>query len=171
MNATNPFLKNRYADLGSIIETARETLKSNGLSYSQLTIGGAEQVGITTILMHTSGEWLESTSTRREELEAYALAPLPTDAGERHLDIEKAIQSADDSGRLLADAEQYLTHAKAQAMFAALKEHDDLTAKERELVIKDAVRQVQRLVDGLTVTSRTIHDRIFAQQNANRSRL
>lgn len=119
----------------------------------------------------TFDEWLEQTQHKRDELAAYGLTPLPADVGERHLDIEKAIQNADDSGRLLADGEMYLTQAKATAMFAALKEHDDLTAKEREFVIKDAVSKIQRLVDGLAVTNRTIHDRIFASQNANRSRL
>ena len=116
-------------------------------------------------------EWLEATATRRTELEAYALAPLPTDIGERHMDLEKSIQNADDAGRLLADGEMYLTGEKAKAMFAALKEHDDLTAKEREIVIKASVAQVQRLIDGLAVTARTIHDRIFVSMNANRSRL
>ena len=114
--------------------------------------------------------WIEATQSRRDELDAFGMAALPTDIGQRHLDIEKSIQSASDSGRLLADAEEYLTHAKAQAMFAALKDHDYLSAKEREAVIKDNVRHIQRLVDGLAVTNRTISNRIYANQNANRSR-
>lgn len=32
MNATNPFLKNRYADLGAVIEAARPVLEANGLA-------------------------------------------------------------------------------------------------------------------------------------------
>ncbi len=115
--------------------------------------------------------WLEATQARRDELDAYGRSALPTDLGERHLDLEKSIQNADDAGRLLADGEMYLTGEKAKAMFAALKEHDDLTAKEREIVIKADVAKVQRLVDGLAVTARTIHDRIFVSMNANRSRL
>jgi hypothetical protein len=60
-NATNPFLKNKYADLGSVIEAAREPLRKHGLSISQQVISYENSIGITTILMHKSGEWLEST--------------------------------------------------------------------------------------------------------------
>ena len=60
MNATNPFLKNKYADLGSIVEAARDVLKTNGLAYTQLVGGTGEVVSLTTILMHSSGEWVET---------------------------------------------------------------------------------------------------------------
>lgn len=61
MNATNPFLKNRYADLGSVIEAAREPLAKHGLSISQPVSGDDEKITVSTLLMHTSGQWLEST--------------------------------------------------------------------------------------------------------------
>jgi hypothetical protein len=61
MNATNPFLKNKYADLGSIIKTAKPVLAKHGLSYSQLPVSDNGKIGVTTILMHSSGEWIAST--------------------------------------------------------------------------------------------------------------
>ena len=61
MNATNPFLKNRYADLGSVIQTAKPVLAKHGLSVSQLTGGYAGNIELTTILMHESGEWISSS--------------------------------------------------------------------------------------------------------------
>ena len=61
MNATNPFLKNKYADLGSIIKTAKPILAKYGLSVSQLSESVNGSIGVTTILMHSSGEWIEST--------------------------------------------------------------------------------------------------------------
>ena len=61
MNKTNPFLKNRYADLGSIIAAAREPLAANGLAFSQVLLGGEGGVlTIETILMHKSGEYISS---------------------------------------------------------------------------------------------------------------
>lgn len=60
MNATNPFLKSKYADLGSVIDAARPVLAKNGLSYSQLPIGDGATIGVETILMHSSGEWVAS---------------------------------------------------------------------------------------------------------------
>jgi hypothetical protein len=62
-NAVNPFLKNKYADLGSIVKTAQPVLAKHGLSVSQLTEGSGREIGVTTVLMHSSGEWLESTVT------------------------------------------------------------------------------------------------------------
>lgn len=116
-------------------------------------------------------DWLISTQEKRDELDAYGKSPLPLDAGERHVEIERAIQNADDSGRLLADAESFLSQAKAQAVLAMIDKYPDLSSKEREIMVKDAVRGVQRLVDGISVTNRTINHRIFVIQNANRARL
>lgn len=59
-NAVNPFLKNRYADLGAVIETARPVLAKNGLSFTQMVNSEAEYIGVTTVLMHASGEFLAS---------------------------------------------------------------------------------------------------------------
>jgi len=63
LDATNPFLKNKYADLGAIIETSKTILAKNGLSVSQLPEIDNGLVRITTILMHSSGEWIESISS------------------------------------------------------------------------------------------------------------
>ena len=59
-NATNPFLHNEYADLGAVIEASRAVLADNGLAVSQLVIGGDGSVGVETILMHKSGQWIAS---------------------------------------------------------------------------------------------------------------
>ena len=62
MNAVNPFLKNKFADLGAVISTIRPVLASHGLSYSQLPYSEDGRVGVTTIIMHESGEWIEETA-------------------------------------------------------------------------------------------------------------
>jgi len=61
-DAKNPFFKSSYADLTSVIKAIKEPFANNGLSYSQLpvTSEGGGGVGVTTILMHSSGQWLES---------------------------------------------------------------------------------------------------------------
>jgi hypothetical protein len=61
MNATNPFLKNRYADLGAVIEAAKPVLAANGLAVSQLVSGSGNEIAVTTVLMHSSGEYIETT--------------------------------------------------------------------------------------------------------------
>jgi hypothetical protein len=59
-NQTNPFLHSEYADLGAVIEASRAVLADNGLAVSQLVIGGDGSVGVETILMHKSGQWIAS---------------------------------------------------------------------------------------------------------------
>lgn len=61
MESTNPYFKTKYADLGSVIKTAKPVLAKNGLSVSQLITSEESKVGVTTILMHISGEWLSDT--------------------------------------------------------------------------------------------------------------
>lgn len=56
-DAVNPHFKNTYASLSAIIEAIREPLIKNGLTYVQFPSG---QNGLTTRLMHTSGEWMEA---------------------------------------------------------------------------------------------------------------
>jgi len=118
----------------------------------------------------TLEQWLESTAERRAELEAYARSPLPDSPEGRHQDLDAAIQSADDAGRLLADCESYLSQAEAQAVFVAREKHEDLTADERKKVVKAETRHLRRLWDGLSVTHQSIKNRIYGNMNANRSR-
>lgn len=52
-----------YASLGAVIDASKEALVNNGLSVSQPTTTNEYGVGVTTILLHTSGEYIESTMT------------------------------------------------------------------------------------------------------------
>ena len=53
----NPFFKSKYADLASIWEAAQPILAKNGLSVIQLPTWD----GLTTTMLHTSGEWVSGT--------------------------------------------------------------------------------------------------------------
>jgi len=56
-NAKNPFLKNDYADLESIVECSRDLLAANGLAIAQ-TLDHADGLSLRTTLMHSSGQWI-----------------------------------------------------------------------------------------------------------------
>ena len=58
--ADNPFFKSKYTPLADLIKHCRPTLAKHGLSVFQSASGDGEKVSITTLLMHTSGEWIES---------------------------------------------------------------------------------------------------------------
>jgi hypothetical protein len=55
----NPFFKTNYSTMSDIIESSRESLASNGLSFSQFPFFENGRVGVETILMHSSGEWMK----------------------------------------------------------------------------------------------------------------
>lgn len=60
MDKQNPFLNSKYADLGSIVEAAKQPLSKNQLCVSQLVGGDGDAISVETILAHASGEWLAS---------------------------------------------------------------------------------------------------------------
>lgn len=62
-NQVNKFLGNEYADLGSVIETCQPILAKNNLALSQFVTGSSGEIGITSVIMHKSGEWISSTIT------------------------------------------------------------------------------------------------------------
>tara|TARA_R110002167_G_scaffold296356_2_gene500784 strand:- start:361 stop:852 length:492 start_codon:yes stop_codon:yes gene_type:complete len=58
--STNPFFKSSYADLHAVIKAAFPFLSKNGLSVSQGNEIVPGAVCVTTLLMHSSGQWLRS---------------------------------------------------------------------------------------------------------------
>lgn len=58
-DAKNPFYKNKYASLSNILDAVTKPLNDNGLSVVQMPCNE----GLTTMLIHTSGEWISSTSS------------------------------------------------------------------------------------------------------------
>ena len=57
--AANPFFKSKYAPLSEVINTTKELMHKHGLSCLQSPSGDGEHIVITTLLMHSSGEWIE----------------------------------------------------------------------------------------------------------------
>jgi len=60
-DSNNPFFKSKYADLSSVIDASRQALVENGISVIQSPEVGGEAVSVTTRIMHSSGQWIEST--------------------------------------------------------------------------------------------------------------
>ena len=61
-DSDNPFFGSKYADVTSVLKAVRAPLANHGLSFVQFPITGPEnQCGVTTRLMHNSGQYLEDT--------------------------------------------------------------------------------------------------------------
>ena len=61
-DATNPFFKSKYASLSNILDAIKIPLAESDLSFSQHPMG---ENGLSTILMHKSGEWIGSHFTMK----------------------------------------------------------------------------------------------------------
>ena len=58
--ATNPHHKYNYTPLDEVMNTIKPVLKKHGLSFIQNTWSEGENIVVQTLLMHESGQWLES---------------------------------------------------------------------------------------------------------------
>lgn len=155
LNATNPFLHNRYADLGSVILTVKEILSNHGLSVTQLVKNDGASVGITTMLAHSSGQWVsESACLPLPDAKGQSLAQV---AGSTitylrryaYTSILGLYTGEDDDG---GDPQRGKTEKKSEVK-ASPKESTDATIQTRTVVqpvVQDASVEMVTLSDGKT---------------------
>lgn len=59
-DSVNPHFRNKYASLDNIIDEIRPILTKHGLAVIQMPSGDGETLTMSTLLVHTSGEFIES---------------------------------------------------------------------------------------------------------------
>jgi hypothetical protein len=74
----NPHFHSTFATLESVIDTIREPMAKHGLSYTQLPVHHPDGIGLTTLLMHKSGQYIGSTMV------------LPTDTQKGRTEVQAA---------------------------------------------------------------------------------
>ena len=62
-SSSNPFFKSNYSALPEVIKAIKQPFADHGLSYVQFPIEDNGRVGVETILMHSSGEWMSNKFT------------------------------------------------------------------------------------------------------------
>jgi len=62
-NSTNPHLKNRYASLAAVRDAVIPVLATHGIATTQLLEAIPDALSCTTVLWHTSGQWISNTLT------------------------------------------------------------------------------------------------------------
>lgn len=67
----NPFFKSKYVALDGLTAAVRPVLAKHGLSFMQFPTGDGQTVSVTTLLLHESGEYIES--------EPFAMKPTKSD--------------------------------------------------------------------------------------------
>lgn len=92
--------------------------------------------------------WLEKTQKQRDALFAYAREEMPTEAVLIGGDIERAMRAELAAGLQCVDADFFLTQETARAVLK-YRGDDSLSAKERDIIVKDSVKDTKRLRDSL----------------------
>lgn len=61
MTAKNPYFNSKYSPLSDVLNTVRPILSKYGLSVSQDVASQEDKIAVTTIILHKSGEYIESS--------------------------------------------------------------------------------------------------------------
>lgn len=121
--ANNPFFKSKYADLNAVVDAVRIPFSENGLSYSQFPIMEDNKVGVETILMHESGEWMSSVLTLpMTKQDPQAAGSAITYARRYALQAIAGIPAEDDDGNAASQSKP--ASKDVQAIRAAIKAND-----------------------------------------------
>lgn len=62
-DSANPFFKSKYADLTSVWQACKDALHDNGLSVIQAPISEEGRIGVSTMLLHSSGQFVKDRFT------------------------------------------------------------------------------------------------------------
>ena len=116
-NGENPHFKSKYVQLDGLLAAVRPILANHGLSLMQSTGGDGVNISVSTLIMHTSGEWIET-----EPLVLKAQQATPQGAGSactygRRFSLSAALGVAwdDDDDGNAASAPKPAPKAKAKA--------------------------------------------------------
>lgn len=129
--SSNPFFKSKYADLGSVIEAIKPHFAANGLSYVQFPISSENAVGVTTRLMHSSGEWLEQEYyIPLGKMDAQSAGSAITYARRYALQAIAGIPAEDDDGNAASQsAPKFVTAAQAKTINGLIEKTNSDKAK------------------------------------------
>ena len=109
-DSSNPFFKSKYSDLSSVVQAIKEPFADNGLSYSQWPITEDGKAGVETILMHDSGEFMQSTLLLPlTKNDAQGAGSAITYARRYALQSLAGIPSEDDDGNIASKGKPQLT--------------------------------------------------------------
>lgn len=144
-DSKNPFFKSNYADLTSVIKAIKQPFWDNGLSYTQfpVTSSGGNGVGVKTILMHLSGQWIEEEFyLPLTKQDPQAAGSAITYARRYSLSALAGIPSVDD------DAEAAMMHASQETVITVDGSvNEDYSHEKKAKACADAVENNKEALD------------------------
>lgn len=107
----------KYVTLDELLESIRPVLSQNGLSFLQFPGGDGQVITITTMLLHTSGEWIESEpfSLKPQKVDPQGAGSAVTYGRRYSLSAILGVAwDADDDGQAASHTVVQKTEAKAE---------------------------------------------------------
>lgn len=163
-DSTNPHFRHKYADLAAVKEACWEALTKNGITPIQMPVNIGQNVGVVTLLGHSSGQWIESTIfvqptkfdaqgvgsvityLRRYALAAMAGVAPDDDDGEAAVGRPTQIAS---SGRTAPEARRVPQQAAPERDASAGSARDEATKRWKEIAAAiddaDTVPELERI--------------------------
>jgi hypothetical protein len=134
-SSNNPFFKSKYADMGAVVDAVKDALASNGISYVQFPCtNDKDEVGVETMLMHSSGEWIRSdpfyVPVTKNDAQGFGSAI--TYCRRYSLQAACGIAAEDDDGNAAAKAKPEKVTALPAPIPANTEGHDLLNKAEPE---------------------------------------
>ena len=158
-DSVNPFFKSKYADLAEVLNVSKEALASNDLCVTQMPSYCVETgvVTVTTIIGHSSGQWVESEMDAvAEKMDAQTLGKLITYLRRYSYSAVVGIAQEDDDGNEAAKkAPQKATQKATQkppVKRRPMMSIDNLApalkyADERGLELEDCLKSIRSKYD------------------------
>ena len=115
-DSTNPYFKNKYASLASVIDSIRKPLADNGLSLTQHASVDGNIVTVETVILHKSGQWMSSNiKMNSKDVSAQGIGSTITYARRYSLSSILGIAAEeDDDGNASSKPEEKSQPAKTQ---------------------------------------------------------
>lgn len=161
-DADNPFFKSKYVTLDDLLRQVRPVLAKNGLSFIQVPGGDGKSITVKTILMHVSGQWIETepfsmiaaktdpqgagsavTYGRRYALSAVlGVAWDDDDDGNKASGNDKGKASGNDKGKQISINRQKLENTIVNAVKESKMENQQVTELIREKFKKEKMGEL-----------------------------
>jgi len=140
---TNPFFKNKYADLNAIREAVLSTLNENGIVVLQPMVHVDNKNFIKTILLHESGEMMESFTEiiYNKQNDAQAQGSGITYARRYGLQSFVCVGADDDDGESTIKNEDKMARCKTLEQLAAFYKSLSSNEQVRLTVLKDQLKE------------------------------
>lgn len=135
-DSTNPYFKSKYADLTSVWDVLKQPLSNNGLSVSQVLDHENGNMVLTTLLLHSSGQYIGgSMPLIPAKTDPQTLGSLISYMRRYMLSSICGVTADDDDGALASDKPALPTQ---QASKAPITKTGTISAAQSKLLWNDA---------------------------------